>query len=584
MVSSHPRGASVAVRLTSLLLALAALVAGAGTARADGVEVVVDPPILSLGETMTATFSVAGRTPEEPDFAPLADDFEVLRTNVRDTLQIINGRTEQTKVWRLTLIPRREGTLELPAISFGSLSSAPQRVTVTAAREEKPGEADVFIDVSLEPAGDVYVQSQVLFTVRLYLDTSVRVSNATLSDPSSSDGDLVVEVIAEERSQETIGERTYQVFEQRYALFPQRSGQLELDPVVFSADMRSYFERPAYRRVQSEPLTLQVLPAAAAGPGPWLPASAVTLSQSFPEAGDGDVVEGRVGEPITRAVTMSALGLTAAQLPPVEIPVPEGFKVYPDQPTLDQRITTGGILGERVERLAMLPTEPGEYRLPAVEMRWWDVQADKPRTARLDPVAVRVLPAVGAPQTPPGPAATAAGAAAGVAATGGAGAGASAGALPPGGTTIVTSPGAWPWVALLLGLGWAATAGGWWWRTRGEAGAAPAPLRNPFVTDLATATRAVREVCEQGDPAAVRKALLTWARARWPDAAVHDLIDVRELAGPALAGEIDRLDASRYAATPGDWDGRAIVHAVESLSAGADTGRGGVAGLEPLYR
>ncbi len=546
------------------------------------VDVAVDPPILTLGESLTVTFSADERGLAEPDFSPLTEQFDILRTNSRETLQIVNGQAQQTKVWRLTVIPRKEGTLEIPSIDFGDTRSPTRRITVTPARTERPGEADVFIEVTVEPKGPVYVQSQVMMTVRLHYDEAVRLSNATLSSPTSSDGDLVVEVVAEERSAKRIGERDYKVFEQRYALFPQRSGEVALDPIVFSADMRLYYERPSFRRVQSDPLTLDVLPANPGGARPWLPATAVTLEQAFPDAGADGVIEGRVGEPVTRSVTLSALGLTSAQLPPVQIPVPEGFKVYPDQPTFDQRVALEGILGERVERLAMLPTTPGQFELPAVELEWWDVEADLPRTARLDPVSIRVLPAVGDAQA--GTPAGAGGAALGTSGVDGNGnGGLPASSLPAAGVRY--EPGLWPWLALIMAFGWAAT-GGFWWSSR-QPSSEPelVPQTTHHAQSLGAALKGLRAAVESGDLAKVRLATLHWARARWPAHGVHDLIDARRLGGEPLMEAIDRLDATRYG-NGGEAEGaaKALLQRAEALSEQVTTEPSRAGQLEPLYR
>ncbi|MEO0422306.1 MAG: BatD family protein [Pseudomonadota bacterium] len=548
------------------------------------VDVAVDPPILSLGESLTVTFSADERGLTEPDFSPLEEQFDILRTNSRETLQIVNGQAQQTKVWRLTLVPREEGTLEIPSIEFGGTRSASRRITVTPARSERPGEAEVFIEVSVEPQGPVYVQSQVMMTVRLHWDEAVRLSNATLAKPSSRDGDLVVETVAEERSEKRIGERDYRVFEQRYALFPQRSGQVELDPIVFSADMRLYYERPSFRRVQSESVVLDVLPANPGGARPWLPASAITLEQSFPDAQDGGELVGRVGEPVTRAVTLNALGLTSAQLPEVQIPVPEGFKVYPDQPTFDQRVALEGILGERVERLAMLPTAAGVFELPAVELEWWDVAADLPRTARLEPVRIRVLPAVG-----DGQGGDVAGD--GGAVTAGANGADSLGSSPltggPASVGVRYEPGMWPWLALIMAFGWAAT-GGFWWQSRRAPGAGAgeqAPEVRAGSESLAASLKRLRAAVQAGDPGQVRLATLHWARARWPNHGVRDLIDVRRLGGEALADALDAMDAARYGSgEQAEGAMQRLLEQADALSARTSREVAGTGQLEPLYR
>jgi len=44
----------------------------------------------------------------------------------------------------------------------------------------------------------------------------------------------------------------------------------------------------------------------------------------------------------------------------------------------------------RQEKQALLPTAPGRYELPAVEVTWWNLNTDRPETTRLPARTVEV--------------------------------------------------------------------------------------------------------------------------------------------------------------------------------------------------
>ena len=87
----------------------------------------------------------------------------------------------------------------------------------------------------------------------------------------------------------------------------------------------------------------------------WLPSSKVELTETW----NGDLGELRVGEPITRTITMTAEGQTGAQINPLELPSSSDFRLYPDQAQIETRKTNNGALGVRIESMALVP-KPSE--------------------------------------------------------------------------------------------------------------------------------------------------------------------------------------------------------------------------------
>ena len=65
------------------------------------------------------------------------------------------------------------------------------------------------------------------------------------------------------------------------------------------------------------------------------------------------------GEPITRTIRISALGLTAAQIQPLPNIENTALKLY-DQAVLEDQQTNHGILGIRSESVAIVPIKAGQ--------------------------------------------------------------------------------------------------------------------------------------------------------------------------------------------------------------------------------
>jgi hypothetical protein len=147
--------------------------------------------------------------------------------------------------------------------------------------------------------------------------------------------------------------------------------------------------------VASNTTVLNVRPPVA-GIDSWLPLTSLKITED-PLA----VQSVRVGDLISRKITLSANGAVGSQLPDVEGQQNHGdFRVYTDKPTMGQTIDkTGAILAWRTESFSLVPQRPGILVLPAVTVSWWNVDTDKLATAELPRRTIKVLPG-GVAQSP----------------------------------------------------------------------------------------------------------------------------------------------------------------------------------------
>ncbi|HTQ96176.1 MAG TPA: hypothetical protein VMH89_05185, partial [Candidatus Acidoferrum sp.] len=89
---------------------------------------------------------------------------------------------------------------------------------------------------------------------------------------------------------------------------------------------------------------------------------------------------------------VTAQKMQAMLIPPLELSAPEGVRVYPKNPEVESKKSPIGefLAGVRTERAAYVFTKAGDYTLPAIEISWWDLTAQKLKTSKLPAVKIEV--------------------------------------------------------------------------------------------------------------------------------------------------------------------------------------------------
>lgn len=328
----------------------------------------------------------------EPDFSPLQKDFEILSNNRQQQYSSVNGKAESYTDWNLTLMPKRTGIILIPSLKYKKQISNAVEITVRAASASgasTAGKQPIYTETLVDKSA-VYIQEQVILTHRLY--TSVQLRDYSLSELDIPGA--ILQRLGDTQFQKVINGRNYLVLEVSYAIFPQSSGKLNIPALRFGAfesTSRSQFGAFAsrgnrvFRDTQAKTIDIMARPAHVPA-DEWMPSSNVELTEQWSD----DLNNLSVGEPITRTIRISAQGLTGAQILPLTIAPSSQYKLYPDQPQLDQQASSNGLLGTRTESLALVPNQAGEIILPAIEMRWWDTVNQRMQTASLPGKTVQV--------------------------------------------------------------------------------------------------------------------------------------------------------------------------------------------------
>jgi hypothetical protein len=514
-------------RALTLIFCLLLWAAGAG---AGELSASVDRTRIAINETLTLSVRYDEQVLGDPDFSALEHQFEILTTQRQSQFSFGSGGNTSYTEWLVRLRPREKGELVIPSFHFKGAVSDALTVQVTDAPDTDNQGRQVFIETDIDKSR-VHVQEQILFTLRVH--TAVVLDKLAMSDLEVADAQVIK--LNESQYQKTLNGTPYSVVEIRYALFPQSSGPLTIPAQRFRAvipdpgSRSSLFSRGG-RQVflNSEEKTVQVQPRpGTVSPAAWLPSQGVSLSQRWSRPLDQLLV----GEPVTRTITLTAQGLTGAQLPPLDIPVDDGIKAYPDQPRIQQSLEPEGVLGQRTESMAIVPTRAGKLTLPPVTVRWWDTRADTMRETRLDALTLQVAPA---PDTTPATSPTPD----------------SANQAPSPGSSQPDYPPHWLWLSLIGNLVLAVLvlllAIAWW---RGRRTVAPRSTEDDAGKTGVSEDRAFKRVmdCPPDRPRQLRAAILDWAPLFWPE----DRADTLErIAGLAGDGELDRqfraLDNALY--------------------------------------
>jgi hypothetical protein len=529
------------------------------------------------GQSFVLTFQT-DTADGKPDFSPLLQDFEVLGTARRTNISIENGRAARMTVWQVNLIPKRSGTVTVPAIDFGNDRSEALSITVTpAASASGDVAADALrLEVTATPENP-YVQAQVLLTVRLFVPQAVDLVDSAFGEPQVRGGDALVTAVGKTRDRLRADRGTRErVIERTYAIFPQHHGELVIEPITFegqifvsSATLDNPFGQSIRaQRLQSTPIRLQVKPIPEAFKGKhWLPATSLTLVENWSE----ENTTLQAGEPLTRSLTLLAKGLTAGQLPEIAVPMPKAVKSYPETPVLDDHGRSDGVSGLRMEKQTLIINTNGAVTLPEIRIPWWNTRSDRLEEAV---IAAHTLQVEGGIAAAPGP--QTAPAASGEA------------VQPPPPAAQTPSPPisrSWRNLAVVLALGWATTAL-LWWRTHHRArnaGRADAG-GNAAASDAALFVDQVIAGARRNDAAATRKALLRWAMTQQIAPPTLDAIARRH---PVLAPWLDELDRCLYAGTATAWTGGQFAESFAELCRSSGVVRGSAsrhtAVLAPLY-
>src|SRR5258707_9481772 len=215
----------------------------------------VDRTELASGDQLQLTFSLSGTTSPKNFRPPALDDFLVLSgPNQSTNVQFVNGSVSQSISFTYILQPKKEGKFTIGAASIEmngkTLQSEPIKITVTkgappaAGTQSKKGSADESQELGKQIGDNLFLKvivdkthlvqgEQITATYKLY--NRVSLANLSYSRTPSLTGfwsEDIEEIKQVQFTREALNGKQYNVAVlKKVALFPQRPGTLEIDPM-----------------------------------------------------------------------------------------------------------------------------------------------------------------------------------------------------------------------------------------------------------------------------------------------------------------------------------------------------------------
>lgn len=423
--------------LWSLLLFVAV-----GAYSQDVTLTVQAPNAVVKGERFRVSFVV--NTNKAKDFrAPVFEGLTELSgpsTSTSSSMQIINGqRTSSASItYTYVLIAEEEGEFTIKPASVvvdkKTIQSSSKTIKVLppdnnssssgqqqqqsgnrnygSAQSSNPasiGADDLFMLATVDKK-KVYEQEALLLTYKVYVSTSLNLTNLTTNMPDLKNFHVQeVELPRQKEFQlEHYNGRNYKtLLWSQYVLFPQQSGKLEIPATTFegiisipvqATDMfDAIFNAGRYIDIKKELVSnkqiiqVEALPAGKNG-------NFYGGVGDFSISSDINTTELTANEAVTIKVVLSGTGnLKLVKTP--EIKFPQDFDIYDPKVENKYTIKNGRQTGNKVYEYLAIPRFAGEYKIPAMEYQYFDPKSGTYKTLTTKEYVLNVAKGTGSDAT-----------------------------------------------------------------------------------------------------------------------------------------------------------------------------------------
>lgn len=371
---------------------------------------------VQVGEQFRVVYSVNQQASgfRGPDF----DGFKVLSgpsQSTNQSYQFVNGKVSQSfqVTYTYYLQAVKEGTYTIgPAsvvVEGRTYNSNPFEVKVTQASGQPPAatpgggrghpqqgrgapaKEDVYIRASVDKSRG-YLGEQIIITYKIF--TTIPVSQINISKFSSFPGFWYKNLLNENdplrQYSEVINGREYIVADLRkIALFPQRSGEIRIEPMELEcmAQVRveggrtrdpffdSFFNDPFFNRniqnvklvLESNAITLDVRPLPTEGRPPYFGGAV----GSFTLSARTDKTTLKTNEALTLTATVSGKG-NLELIDALPFSFPPDFEIFDPKVTNNITYSPTGASGSRTFEYLVIPRNAGEFQIRPVDFAYFD--------------------------------------------------------------------------------------------------------------------------------------------------------------------------------------------------------------------
>ncbi len=339
------------------------------------------------------------------DLAPLLNDFSIVSGPAQQTnMQWINGTKTSSRSLSWSLVAKREGKLTIPqlTVKLGKNVVQTRSIIMTIAESDKNYESnELFLSIEVDKKR-TYVGEQITVVYKLFTRVNMTVQNVDFPKHS---GFWTEEIFVPQQVDykdivlEGVNYKMATLY--RIALFPTKSGNLELTPmtmncsVVIKSRSNSFFNDPFFGSFgnQTVPKVLRTK-------------QTIINVQEFP----GEIPEGFTGavgdfkiyssivpknvkanNAITLKIQFKGTGnIDVISLP--EIQFPQNIEVFPPTVKTEKEPFRDQITGTITKEYILIPRKTGRYTIPKIEIPYFNPKVRAWRSTYTQPLEISVEP------------------------------------------------------------------------------------------------------------------------------------------------------------------------------------------------
>lgn len=239
-----------------------------------------------------------------------------------------------------------------------------------------------FVKEKLVRIEKIWPGQRLTFYITLYTTTSF--SGSTRFELPKLSGMLIME--NEDRpliGSEKIDGLSYIFKRHEIVLFPLRSGSLTIPAFTVEFSFRGAAGDVIDRSFVTQQLQFKVLEIPGANPRePVITTTNFQIDDLWnPKPG-----KARVGDALTRTITISADDLPGMAFPPLNLENVPGLGFYSKPPQVEDRRQRGEFSGRRTEIITYICEQKGTFAVPGLTLQWWN-----PKTETLEKVSLKTV-------------------------------------------------------------------------------------------------------------------------------------------------------------------------------------------------
>ncbi|MDA9557126.1 BatD family protein [Vibrio sp.] len=337
---------------------------------------------------------------DDIQFQDLLSDFALIgRPNFGNSVTIVNGKRTDRSEWNVNVTATSAGIARIPSFRVAGETSQP--IAIQVIQDSTRPNMDEFVEFqhSLNK-NTLYPNESAILHSKLIIKANPRgLQDPKIAPPRvDSPQAITMEELGEPNQYQTIlNGIEVTILEQKYRISSNISGEYTLYSPSFQSQL-------LYRaRTGTQAITLDVPPKSfsvsvlnkpANYKGLWLPTKQLQFHETwFNSQGDAipvsDNVSIKVGESLSRTITLDIEGLSSEQFPKLHFDYPDSLRLYKEKPvftTINDSVTRMTI------KHVLIPKNEGTFLIPSTKLNWWHSQEKKQNTAELDGITLTVEP------------------------------------------------------------------------------------------------------------------------------------------------------------------------------------------------